>query len=762
MKSARSKVRRHSESPTMLPAMLRPCCKGRLLAKLGGAFSVSALLYICVSLQFGNNSPINNARQLRDTDYFLTGEDSRNFRVRGLNGMDESLSVNFHHLSKNFVISNSGDVRRDNLTAYFNLRLQREVLAMKNGLALHRHEFLGFPCAQTKSYGGKGSLSKLRITLIYSVVGVTSVADAVLFLRNNFEKLPTDVVDDIIITLENEAEDDYKEEIENLVDLCNVCRTFFFTGTMWEHRNAAAKFARGDVLVFADARIQPTTDGWVLSLVHAIESSPKLIVSPHVRLRGGEKGRDFSVGFAKNEITWSLAVARGPISANEISEAVRSSTMGRNKNNSDDGGGSVVVAQTMITKEVFAVHKSFFQYLGGFDLEKASTGGEHVLFSLKALTCGGNIALCLCSEVTLEIASLVPPKPTYLRPLKDYEKNLPLSRQKRLLETLHIVTEEEYLAKQTVQMVDFQNPSFLGRVYAPTIFFNAGQDIWLDSFSKRYSGCTVQARMYGYRRQSSHKPTPAPDRRGFGRRNYGSFNRIASRPEPALGVRVRQFVNARKCATRNFRSLMINRQARMVSPTRRTTFYGYIRSADGLYAFGLSPAMSEEDIRGLTSGRRIMPVAKSGKVAAPGKSALGSAHGDSNKMNIDPEVESKLTIVLTRNSSEWIGPFSYTNGAFIYQQSLCLTLLPNKQLTFSKCLKGTKEQIFIFNSNAITQAGVTDSWACAKLPRSDEETGWSVESVSAPVFFGRCLDDGKMSTFGQFKMDVRFKEHCVT
>ncbi|GFR60501.1 polypeptide N-acetylgalactosaminyltransferase [Elysia marginata] len=739
---------------SMFPAIMRPCCKGRLLSKIGGAVCVAVVLYFCLVLQQSSDTE-TSSRQLRDTGISNSGSaEKAAFRGNSKITTEQArdfISENFKELSQKLFVKTKAGNDTDYFTAYFNSRLQREVSAMRDGLALHRKEMARFPCSRFVSARSKNVSSNFKVTIVYSLVGVDSIADAVLFMRNNFEKLPTGFVDDIIVTVEEEAEAEYKTEVEEVLDLCGVCRVFFFSGTIWEHRNSAANFARGEILVFVDARVHPLTEDWVRSLVQAVTSSPKLVVSPNVRLRGGDQGRDLSVGVSRNEITWSLSVARGPISDSEISYAIKSSVIIKGDLT---GHKDLTIEQTAVAKEVFAIRKSFFTYLGGFDVEKAHTGGEHVLFSLKVLTCGGNIVLSLCSDVALEIASTLPLKPTYLRNLTQLEKSLPPVRQKRLLDSLRFVSNAEFLGRQAIFTVDFQNPSFMGQVYSTSVFFNAGQDVWMDSYSRKYSGCSVQPRIYGRSRVSKQRAVVDQSRRDA----FRNFNRIPGRAAPALGVRLKQQISSRKCATRNFRAIISKRQVRMVSPSRRATFYGYIRSADGLYAFGLSPAMSEDAILALASSKPIVP-----DVASGNSNRVGPGGVPFNTSNSSPDIDTRLNIVLTRNSSEWIGPFSHTNGAFIYQHSLCITRLPSNNLTLRKCVKGTREQLFVFSSHTIKPAGSTDEWMCAKLHRPNAGTATPSQSlmVSGPVFLARCVGEGQGSVFTQFKLDVRFKENCV-
>ncbi|RUS72426.1 hypothetical protein EGW08_019805 [Elysia chlorotica] len=751
--------------PSMLPAALRPCCKGRLLSKLAGLLSLGGALYICLLLHQTGLTP-GIVRQSRASGNPESGETVFGRSVLGNDVPidDESSVKDFKQMSLEFVLENAGENRPDNLTAFFNISLQREVAAMRDALLLYKKEMSHFPCVNhAPGYNSSRSSPELKVTIVYSLVGIDSIVDAVVLMRTNFERLPENSVDDIIVTVEEEAEQDYKAMVEDLLDLCDVCRVFFFTGTIWEHRNAAVKFARGEILLFVDARVQPITDDWVWPLTQALYSSPKLVVSPHLRLRGGYQGRDFSIGFAKNEITWSMSVARGPIKSSEISEAIK---LAASANKSQSYRGNIVVDQTAILKEVFAIRKSFFNILGGLDIEKTATGGEIILLSLKALNCGGNIALSLCSEVTLEIPNNIPPaEPKYTRPLTVQEKLLSPARQKKVLDSLRIVSHAELMARQALQTVDFQNPSFMGQVYLPGVYFNAAQEIWIDPYSKRYSACTVQPRLFS----SSRIAKPRSDIQSADVRkriSYVPYNHKPYREQPSLVARVRQTINKHKCDTRNFRSLIAKRQPRMVSATRRATFYGYIRSADGLYAFGVSPAMSEDAIFALASSQRVVPALRSAD-GARFESLNGTVNSSQGSfVNRDPKLDnqdSTFHIVLTRNSSEWIGPFSHTNGAFVYQHSLCITMLPSNRLSLRKCLKGTREQLFAYTSQTIRPAGVPGEWACAKLPRMGDGTANSSPTVmaSGPVFMSRCLGDGEGSTFSQFKMDVRFRDNCV-
>ncbi|GFO22702.1 polypeptide n-acetylgalactosaminyltransferase [Plakobranchus ocellatus] len=716
----------------MFPPVIRPCFRGKALSRLGaGATLTTLVLYICMSIQSkptyfsdGTQYVASNHRKVRET------------RMNTIEGnTEDSLLVDFRKLSEEFVVRNQ-TVAKGSLIAYFKYRLQRTDVAMKVGLALYREEVSQFACED--SAAARADSAQLGTTVIYSLLGVDSVADAILFLRNNFKQLPANSVGDVIVTVEEEADADYKDKIENLIDLCTICRLFFFTGSIWEHRIKASRFAHGEILVFVDARVQPITDAWLWPLVNTILHDSRLVASPQLRLRGGDHGLDFSMGVTRNEITWGMNVARGGVGPREIYNVIKSNRSSYSSNN-NAAQHELMLEQTAISKEVFSIRKTFLKHLGGFEMAKDYTGGEHVLFSLKVLNCGGNIAMCFCSTMVLEI----PGVSNFKHPFDDSARSWP---------------SPEDLVRQNAETVDFQSPSFDVPTYSSGHHLTYAKDIWLDPYSRKYSACVKYTTSNTSVRRRYAPVTSNVQNRSNRMDRFGYNTRRAERAEPNMTVKIRQQINKLKCPSRNFRVLIAKRQPTMISPTKLATFYGYIRSLDGLYAFGVSPAKSAQEIYTFATRQSSVYVAGQGVREKTPLKVAQNVSSNSGIQNFDRE--HGFHIVLTRNSSEWIGPFSHTNGAFVYQHSLCLTLTSSGLLTLKKCVKGTRSQLFVYTAQMIKPVGVVDQWACAKLSNSHD--GEATTAVSAPVFVSSCVKSDHSAMFLKFKMDVSFRDKCVT
>ncbi|CAL1527879.1 unnamed protein product [Lymnaea stagnalis] len=499
-----------------------------------------------------------------------------------------------------------------------------------------------------------------KVTIIYSLHEFRASQQATEFLRQNLAALPVDVTDDIIVTADPDQPLAEKEGVEDFLDGCSICRLFFVDGTIYDHRNFASRFARNDILVFVDARILPTKD-WLQPLLFNFNDT-KRIVCPTLHTRY-EDGSANSFGVALNEITWSLNVIRAGLDGKLLETA-------REYN-------QTFVAQTAITKEVFAISKEFFRELGQFDTRANISGGEDVMFSLKAINCGGRVVLALCSTVYLNI-------------------------------------QRETVAEFSLSpFLDFRNPSFdtPSAGYSNELYSQALAKIWLDIFTKKYHTCVISKGID--LTVVNRSPVQSPS-------NIRYLNRDSSLVLTPNGQRLRLEADVNKrmgilqCETKNFRYLIIRHQPRMVAPTKYARFYGYIRTLDGMSSVGL---LTNESLDVVANPSPAMTV-------IPGN------------------------LVLTRNASMWVGPFSYTNGAFIYHHSWCLTLTPDNLFALKKCVAGTGAQLFSFANHVIRPQAEAERCACAK----------ELLHTSGQLFLSRCAESGDV---GRFKLDVEFKEKCI-
>ncbi|KAH9508762.1 hypothetical protein Btru_049846 [Bulinus truncatus] len=499
-------------------------------------------------------------------------------------------------------------------------------------------------------------ISTNEVTIIYSLHKISSYDQALYYLQQSFHWFPKDLTNDVIITADISLAETDRLLIEETVQNCDICRLFFLHGTIYEQRNVVSSFARGKFLVFLDGRVQ-VTKGWLRHLMVNINNT-KQMISPMLQLTSPD-GSMYTTGLAVNEIQWDLTVARGNAGQEMMQKALR--------NNSN------VIPQTVLTKEVFLVSRQFFNELGQFDTRPNVTGSEHVMFSLKALSCGGEILVSLCSTVYLSVSP----------------------------GTRHTYT-------------DYYSPTFdvYQEVLPSRMYSQVVSVVFLDTFTSRYYTCVDHVLdLNKYRPELVQLQHDVR----FSFMRYQSVTLSPIRQKNKLEQAVLGHMKSLACQTKNLKSVLFSRQPGTVSPTKLATFYGYIRTMDGLWAVGVL------------------------------QSSLGATSQAANQSSWT-KLEGKL--VLTRNSSLWVGPFSYTNGAFIYQHKLCLTLLPSQLFSLSNCVAGTTAQLFTFTHNVIRTASQEASSACAVLN----------SNISNPVYMGKCNDK---NCTNKFKLDVQFRKGCI-
>lgn len=506
------------------------------------------------------------------------------------------------------------------------------------------------------------------VTLIFSILNIISDTEAILFIRHHLQMVPSSFTEDVIITAEANLSKTIKDSIEEFVDFCQVCRLLFLSGNIYKHWNDASKFARSKYLVFVDARVSFTKNS-LQTMIKCLRSEENTVVSPQLHLKFAD-GRGNNVGLSRNEITWDLGVSRVAVSYQLLQTAKQS--------------GDSCVNQTVIAKEVFGIRKKFFADLKGFDIIPGITGGEHVSFSLKVLNCHGNIVTSLCSEAHLSVGNTAE-KPDLVK------------------------------SSGSSAVVDFQNPTFHASRTNISTYYIAASKTWLDIFTSKYYYCSLMripaadlTETYAGKRNKSAQ-TSMSHRHGF------DLNRYLNTQYSHYGYSLKQALIKSKCQVSNFRYIVSQRQPQMLPPTKSATFYGYIRTLDGLHAFGQSTET---------------PAAKS---------ELHKQHSPTETLN---------TFILTRNTSLWVGPFSFTNGAFIYNNIWCLTVSTRFTLTLQKCAKGEENQLFGFSNNIITHLGI--SARCVGAKRS--------KNISSDILVSSCIEHNRLI---QFKLDIEFTEKCV-
>ncbi|KAG7458200.1 hypothetical protein MATL_G00235660 [Megalops atlanticus] len=150
-------------------------------------------------------------------------------------------------------------------------------------------------------------------------------------------------------------------------------------------RLLGASIATGDVLTFLDCHCE-CHEGWLEPLLHRIKEEESAVVCPVIDVIDwntfkylGNPGEPQIGGF-----DWRLVFTWHPVPEYEqkrrrsATDVIRSPTM---------AGG------------LFAVSKSYFQYLGTYDTGMEVWGGENLEFSFRIWQCGGSLEIHPCSHV---------------------------------------------------------------------------------------------------------------------------------------------------------------------------------------------------------------------------------------------------------------------------------------------------------------------------------------------------------------------------
>ncbi|XP_005110523.1 polypeptide N-acetylgalactosaminyltransferase 6 [Aplysia californica] len=321
------------------------------------------------------------------------------------------------------------------------------------------------------------------------------------------------------------------------------------------------------------------------------------------------------------------------------------------------------IDQTAVSKEVFVVRKDFFVRLERFDILPFTSGVEDAALSLKVLNCGGNILQSRYSVVFLPI-------PT------------------------------GSVTSSVLRMQpDILNPTFSLQEYKMATSMLTTSKIWMDAFSIQYMACAAKGKLD----PSFYHSRPIE-------KSY-VFTDLDND-----GALLKRTLIAMTCKLTNFRYMILLRQPKMTVPDKDSTYFGYIRTLNGLYAVGLpstSPTSSESR---LSEEERYQYVSDN--------------------------------FVLTRNSSLWIGPFSYAKGSIIYKNKFCVTYTTGAYLRLTRCSPQSQYQAFVYKHNSLSLASDPDTCVGVK----------GTEDISAPL---RMMDCGTRESVKGFKFDVQFLEDCV-
>lgn len=538
--------------------------------------------------------------------------------------------------------------------------------------------------------GNQNNYVVMKASIIVSLAHL-GTCDPVVLLYRILYRIPDHVTDDVIITAEDHLNVDMKERLEVAVDLCSRCRLFFFQGPIYEHRNRAAKFARAQKLVFIDARVTPA-DGWIEPLLLELNYNPQVVVCPHLHLcKTGDKKYAKSpiksvvcdIGLSRMEMTWDLHSIRAPL------------TNDQKKLVADER--AIAVNQTVILKEVMAIHKDLFLQLGGFDMVPAASGGEHVSFSLKVLNCDGEILMSACSKVFLDATGILEGRSTLQ------------------LSTNDIINGQQ----ETFFVRDYPSPSFRERKKNVSEYFEATHDLWLDAFSAKIysesphrkiaiSSAAVISSDLEFRSDSRFRRA----RYSKAQRNsqYTRFWRVSQAFKTSL--------ISMECELANFRYVITKYQVNTISPSRTVTHYGYVRSLDGIFAVGLSPKASLlGDSYAFKIPNRLSNYLKAG--------------GDKKDLN--------NWMTFTRDASLWVGPLSYLNGQIQFRLIWCLTVIERQdsqsiaqfpRVGVKLCNSNSRLQSFLFLDGHFRWAE-NGGKSCIKVDEKEDRLSLSSTSLSS-------------------------------
>lgn len=143
-------------------------------------------------------------------------------------------------------------------------------------------------------------------------------------------------------------------------------------------RTQGAMAATGDVLIFLDSHIE-TGDGWIEPMLKRIQDDRRNVIVPLVDVTDWD---NFEVRRTSPTVTgfrWDMILQWISIPNEPGTDTVPSPTM--------PGG-------------LFAMSRTYFFELGGYDLGMEIWGGENLELAFRVWTCGGRVEFAPCSRVT--------------------------------------------------------------------------------------------------------------------------------------------------------------------------------------------------------------------------------------------------------------------------------------------------------------------------------------------------------------------------
>lgn len=153
------------------------------------------------------------------------------------------------------------------------------------------------------------------------------------------------------------------------------------TGLM-RARNAGAKVATGEVLVFLDSHISPQKH-WLEPLLYRIAQDRHHVVFPAID--GLSQKFEYTKGGIEL-VGFNTQLQDHGIRLQEKDRFPGMTPVDPQRSPAMAGG-------------LFALDRSYFNELGGFDKEMMHWGGENIEFSLRIWQCGGTLELIPCSRV---------------------------------------------------------------------------------------------------------------------------------------------------------------------------------------------------------------------------------------------------------------------------------------------------------------------------------------------------------------------------
>ncbi|XP_010220515.1 PREDICTED: polypeptide N-acetylgalactosaminyltransferase 6 [Tinamus guttatus] len=194
-----------------------------------------------------------------------------------------------------------------------------------------------------------------------------------------------------IILVDDASTDDYlKDELDRYVkqlQIVRVVRQKERKGLITA-RLLGASAASGEVLTFLDAHCE-CFHGWLEPLLSRIAEEPTAVVSPDITtidLNTFEFSRPVQYGkqHSRGNFDWSLTFGWEAIPARE------------KQRRKDE---TFPIKSPTFAGGLFAISRSYFEYIGSYDDQMEIWGGENVEMSFRVWQCGGQLEIIPCSVV---------------------------------------------------------------------------------------------------------------------------------------------------------------------------------------------------------------------------------------------------------------------------------------------------------------------------------------------------------------------------